>query len=82
MSQDTPDFDALQEFLESDAYESQQDRVDEQMFSPVADTFTKQRRACVQQGGYRGKVTDDRKASFDTEPAFRGCAYKSPVGAR
>lgn len=70
MSQDTPDFDALQEFLESDAYESERDRVDEQMYSPVTDTFTKQRRAYVAQDDYGGELSDDGKATFDAEPAF------------
>ena len=70
MSRDTPDFDALQEFLESDAYENERDRVDEQMYSPVTDTFTKQRRAYVEKDGYGGELSDDRKAAFDAEPAF------------
>jgi hypothetical protein len=70
MSRDTPDFDALQEFLESDAYESERDRVDEQMYSPVTDTFTKQRRAYVQQDEYGGELSDDEKAAFDGEPVF------------
>jgi hypothetical protein len=70
MSRDTPDFDALQEFLESDAYESERDRVDEQMYSPVTDTFTKQRRAYVEQDEYGGELGDDGEAAFDAEPAF------------
>ncbi|MFC7772195.1 MULTISPECIES: hypothetical protein [Salinirubellus] len=70
MSQDTPDFDALQEFLESDAYESERDRVDEQMYSPVTDTFTKQRRSYVEQDEYGGELSADGKAAFDAEPAF------------
>ncbi|ELY49179.1 ATPase AAA [Natronorubrum bangense JCM 10635] len=70
MSRYTPDFDALREFLKSDAYESERDRVDEQMYSPVTDTFTKQRRAYVQQDEYGGELSDDGKATFDGEPAF------------
>ena len=70
MSRDTPDFDALQEFLKSDAYEIERDRVDEQMYSPGTDTFTKQRRAYVEQDDYGGKLSDDEKAAFDAEPAF------------
>ncbi|ELY39837.1 ATPase AAA [Natronorubrum tibetense GA33] len=70
MSRDTPDFDALQELLESDACESDRDRVDEQMYSPVTGTFTKQRQAYVEQGKYGGELSDDQKATFDAEPAF------------
>jgi hypothetical protein len=70
MSRDTPDFDALQEFLEGDTYESERDRVDEQMYSPITDTFTKQRRAYVQQDEYGGELNGDGKAAFDAEPAF------------
>jgi len=70
MSRDTPDFAALQEFLESDAYESERDRVDEQMYSPVTDTFTKQRQSYVEQDEYSGEISDDGKAAFDGEPVF------------
>ena len=70
LSRDTPDFDALQEFPESNAYKSERDRVDEQMYSPVTDTFTKQRRAYVEQDGYGCELSDDGKAPFDAEPAF------------
>ncbi|WP_435345097.1 DUF4143 domain-containing protein [Haloarchaeobius sp. HRN-SO-5] len=70
VSRDTPDFDALQEFLKGDAYESERDRVDQQMYSPVTDTFTKRRRNYVQRDKYRGKLSDDGKATFDAEPSF------------
>ena len=52
MSRDAPDFDALQEFLRSDAFEFERDRVDEQTYSPVTETFTKQRRAYAEQYEY------------------------------
>jgi hypothetical protein len=40
------------------------------MYSPVTDTFTKQRRAYVKQDGYKGELSDDGEAAFDAEPAF------------
>jgi hypothetical protein len=70
MSRDTPNFDALQEFLENDPYESERDRVGEQMYSPVTDTFTQQRRVYVEQDDYGGDLSDDDKATFDAESTF------------
>jgi hypothetical protein len=70
MIRDTPDFDALQEFLKNDAYESERDRVDEQIYSSVTDTFTDQRRSYVEQDEYGGELGKDRKAVFDAEPVF------------
>jgi hypothetical protein len=40
------------------------------MYSPVTDTFTKQRRAYTEQDEYGGELSDDGKAAFDAEPAF------------
>ena len=70
ISRDTPGFDALQEFLKSDAYDSERDRVDEHLYRPVTDTFIKQRRTYVQQDEYGGELSDNGKATFDDEPPF------------
>lgn len=70
MNPNTPDFDALQEFLKGDAYESERDGIDEEMHSSVTDTFTNQRREYVRHDEYGGRLSDDEKAAFDTEPPF------------
>ncbi len=70
MSHDTPGFDALQEFLKGDAYESERDRVDEHLYRPVSDTFTKQRRAYAQQDEYGGELSNNGQAAVDDEPTF------------
>ncbi len=70
MSRDTPGFDALQEFLKGDVYESERDRVDEHLYRPVSDIFTKQRRTYVQQDEYGGELSDDGRTAVDDEPPF------------
>jgi hypothetical protein len=40
------------------------------MYSPVTDTFTKQRRSFVEQDEYGGELSADGKAAFDAEPTF------------
>ncbi|APX00265.1 AAA family ATPase (plasmid) [Halobiforma lacisalsi AJ5] len=69
-SVDTPEFDALQEFLEGDAWESEQDRVDELLYSSVPDSFAKQRREYVQDEQYAGTLDDGGTSVLDGEPAF------------
>jgi len=69
-SVDTAGFDALQEFLEGTAWESEQDRVDELLYSSVPDSFVKQRREYVQDEQYAGSLDNDGTSVLDGEPAF------------
>jgi predicted AAA+ superfamily ATPase len=69
-SLDTPGFDALQNYLRGDAYQSERDRVDEQIYDPVSESFATRRREHVKQDHYAGHLGDDEKSILDGEPAF------------
>ncbi len=67
---ETPQFDALLEFLDSDAYSTERDSIDSQSYRPVTDAFSEQRRRYVQQDAYGGALADDGTAAVDGEPVF------------
>ncbi len=69
-SANTPEFDALQEFLRGDAYATERDRVDELQYASVPEVFAEQRRTYVGKGTYAGQLGDEEVAVFDGEPLF------------
>ncbi|SDN08089.1 AAA domain-containing protein [Halogranum gelatinilyticum] len=69
-STDTPGFDALQEFLDGEAYATERDRVDELLYTSVTNEFAEQRRKYVQQNEYAGRLDDDEALVYDSEPPF------------
>jgi predicted AAA+ superfamily ATPase len=67
---DTPDFDALQQFLEGSASDDERDPVDEFLYTSVSENTVRRRREYVQQDSYEGYLNEDGMSVADSEPSF------------
>ena len=67
---DTPDFDALQDFLGGSAYDSERDPIDEFLYTPVSDNTVRRRREYIQKDSYEGYMDEDEKSVIDGAPSF------------
>ena len=67
---DTPDFDALQDFLGGGASDSERDPIDEFLYTQVSKNTVRRRREYVQQDSYEGYMDEDEMSVVDGAPAF------------
>ncbi len=67
---DTPNFDALQQFLNGSASDSERDSIDEFLYTSVSEDTVRRRREYVQQDSYEGYLDEDETSVFDGDPSF------------
>ena len=67
---ETPGFDALQEFLEDDAYRSERDPVDKANYQRLPASISERYRAHVKSDEYPCRYDSNDEVVFDREPLF------------
>lgn len=67
---DTPEFDALQEFLGGSASDSERDPIDEYLYASVSENTVRRQREYVQQDSYGGYLDEDKTSAVDGESPF------------